>query len=373
MRRPIDEQRPLHFQTSPRWHLANHKLSNDLTTMRMTKRLLMVVFTLTSILFLTASQGGLAQQREFYSGKTITVVVGYSAGGGYDLYSRALARHLGRYIPGSPTVLVQNMPGAASLTAVRYLAATAPKDGTAITMFDPGLILESLASPDKLNVKFSDYQWIGSMSREVPICYSSRASGIKTWDDMMKRKEFIIGLTARGSHSYVNGATLRKVFNAPVRQVAGYPGSNEQRLAVERGELEGNCASWSAIPQDWIINSKINALVRFSSRRPNDMPANTPYANDLATTSEQKALLDVLNAPAELGRPFIVANQVPRERVQILRTAFAAALKDQGFLAEALKQSLPIELVSGDEAEGIVSTMYSAPPQLILRVKDVID
>jgi tripartite-type tricarboxylate transporter receptor subunit TctC len=314
-----------------------------------------------------------AQDGGFYRGKAITIVVGYSAGGGYDLYARTLARHIGRHIPGNPTLVVQNMPGAASLTAARYLAATAPRDGTVITMFDPGLILESLAAPDKINVKFSDYRWVGSMSREVPICYAWGTTGIKTWDDMMKRKEFIIGLTAKGSATYVNGATIRKVFNAPVRQIAGYPGSTEQRLAVERGELEGNCASWSAIPQDWIVNSKINTLVRFSSKRPDDMPASTPFLNDLAATQEQRDLLDVLNAPAELGRPFIAAKEIPNDRMAILRLAFDTTLKDAAFLADAQRQSLPIELIRGIEAEAIVGAMYAAPPEIVRKVKDVIE
>jgi len=308
----------------------------------------------------------------FYSGRTLNIVVGYSAGGGYDQYARLLARHFGRHIPGSPTIVVQNMPGAASLTSVRWLS-TAPKDGTALTMFDPGLMLESLSAPDKFNVKFSDYQYLGGMSREVTICYAWHATGIKTWDDMMRRKEFLIGLTAKGSAVYANGAVLRKIFNAPIRQIAGYPGSNEQRLAVERGELEGACASWSAIPQDWIVNSKLNALARFGPIRPADMPASTPYVNDLAATQEQRDVLDILNAPGQLGRPFISAKDVPRERVQILTTAFAETLKDPALLAEAQKQSLPIELFGADESERIIRTIYSASPELIRKVKDVYD
>src|SRR3954468_17895324 len=224
-----------------------------------------------------AARNLIAQDGSFYSGKTVTLVVGYSAGGGYDQYTRLLARHFGHYIPGDPHVLVQNMPGAASLTSVRYLSTTAPKDGTVVTMFDSGLILESLVSPEKFNVKFSDYHYLGGMSREVTICYAWHATGIKSWDDMMARKEFLIGLTAKGSAVYANGAVLRKMFNAPLRQIAGYPGSNEQRLAVERGELEGACASWSAIPQDWIVGRKANPLVRFGPMQPSDMPA-TPYA-----------------------------------------------------------------------------------------------
>jgi tripartite-type tricarboxylate transporter receptor subunit TctC len=310
---------------------------------------------------------------EFFKGKTVTLVVGYSVGGGYDQYARALARHLGSAIPGNPSVLVQNLPGAASLTAVRYLDAGAPKDGTAITMFDPGLITESFAAPDLFKVRFSDYQWIGTMLRDIRICYAWATTGIKTWDDMMKRKEFLVGTTAKGSNAYVNGAILRKVFNAPVRQIAGYPGSNEQRLALERGELEGNCGSWSAMPQDWLLHDKINPLVRFSPQRPADMPPGVPFISDLATTAEQKDLLAVLNAAAELGRPFIVAKTVPPERVAVLRAAFRATLDDAALRAEAQAQSLPLDPVPGEEAAAIINKIYSAPPELARKLKDVLE
>jgi tripartite-type tricarboxylate transporter receptor subunit TctC len=318
-------------------------------------------------------QRAVAAADDFFKGRTITLVVGYSAGGGYDQYARALARHLGGAIPGNPAVLVQNLPGAASLTAVRYLDANAPRDGTVITMFDPGLITESFAAPDLFRVRFSDYQWIGTMLRDVRICYAWAATGIKTWDDMMRRKEFLIGTTAKGSNAYVNGAILRKVFNAPVRQIAGYPGSNEQRLALERGELEGNCGSWSAMPQDWLVHEKINPLVRFSPTRPADMAPGVPFISDLATTPGQKDLLEVLNAAAELGRPFIVAKTVPPERVNVLRTAFRAALDDGAFKAEAQAQSLPLDPVPGEEAAAIINKIYAAPPELARKVKDVLE
>jgi tripartite-type tricarboxylate transporter receptor subunit TctC len=315
----------------------------------------------------------LAAEDEFYKGKTVTLVVGYSVGGGYDQYARALARHLGSRIPGNPSVLVQNMPGAASLTAVRYLDSNAPRDGTVITTFDPGLITESFASPEVFKVRFSDYQWVGTMLRDIRICYAWGATGIKTWDDMMKRKEFLIGTTAKGSNAYVNGAILRKIFNAPVRQIAGYPGSNEQRLALERGELEGNCGSWSAMPQDWVVHDKFNPLVRFSPKRPPDMPESVPFISDLATTVEQKDLLAVLNASAELGRPFIVGKTVPPQRVAVLRTAFRAALDDPAFRAEAQAQSLPLDPVPGEEAAAIIGKIYAASPELARKVKDVLE
>jgi len=332
-----------------------------------------VIGTALALVICPAPRHAVAAEDEFFKGKTVTLVVGYSAGGGYDQYARALARHLGGKIPGNPSVLVQNMPGAASLTAVRYLDANAPKDGTVVTTFDPGLITESFASPDIFKVRFSDYQWVGTMLRDIRICYAWGATGIKTWDDMMKRKEFLVGTTAKGSNAYVNGAILRKIFDAPVRQIAGYPGSNEQRLALERGELEGNCGSWSAMPQDWLLHGKINPLVRFSPKRPADMPASVPFISDLATTSEQRDLLAVLNAAAELGRPFIVAKSVPPARVNVLRVAFQAALADEAFLAEAQAQSLALDPVAGAEAAAIVNKIYSAPPGLARKVKDVLE
>jgi tripartite-type tricarboxylate transporter receptor subunit TctC len=313
------------------------------------------------------------QDGEFYKGRVLTIVVGYSAGGGYDQYARMLARHVGRHIPGNPTVLVQNMPGAATMTAVRYLDATAPQDGTVITTFDPGLIAETFAAPDVFKVKFSDYQWIGNMLRDIRVCYAWAATGIRNWADMMARKEFLIGTTAKGSQAYVNGAVLRKIFHAPVRQIAGYPGSNEQRLALERGELEGLCASWSSIPQDWIAAPMINALVRFSPKRPVDMPETVPYAADLATTEQQKEALAILNAPGELGRPLIVGKAVPAARIRVLRSAFDATLRDPAFLADAQKQSLPIDPVSGEEAEKTIAAIYAARPDLAKTVKDVLE
>jgi tripartite-type tricarboxylate transporter receptor subunit TctC len=329
--------------------------------------------TCSSVVLLTAILAGpSAAQDSFYKDKTITVVVGYSAGGGYDQYARMLARHYGRHIPGNPNVIVQNMPGAASMTAVRYLDATAPKDGTVITTFDPGLITQTLTA-DKPVVNFANFQWIGTLLRDIRICYAWGTTGIKTLADVYKRKEFLIGVTAKGSNAYVNGAILRNVLKVPVRQIAGYPGSAEQRMALERGELEGNCGSWTAMPPDWIAQKKFYALVRFSQARPADMPADVPYVVDVAKTQEDKDVIGILNSPGELGRPFIVARQVPAERVTILRKALQATLKDQAFLADAKKQKLLLDPVEGEEAEKIMKAIYAAPPALVRKAKAVLE
>jgi tripartite-type tricarboxylate transporter receptor subunit TctC len=313
-----------------------------------------------------------AAQDALYKDKTVTLVVGYSAGGGYDQYARLLARHYGRHIPGNPNVIVQNMPGAASMTSVRHLDANAPKDGTVITTFDPGLITQTLTA-DKPVVNFANFQWIGTLLRDIRICYAWGATGIRTIEDALKRKEFLIGVTAKGSNAYVNGAILRNVLKVPVRQIAGYPGSAEQRMALERGELEGNCGSWTAMPPDWIAQKKINPLLRFSQKRPDDMDPSVPYVSDLAKTQDDKGVIDILNSPGELGRPFIVAKQVPADRVKVLRTALQATLNDDAFLAEAKKQHLLLDPVEGEEAEKIMAQIYAAPPDLIRRAKAVLD
>src|SRR5262249_40386230 len=164
-----------------------------------------------------------------------------------------------------------------------------------------------------------------------------------------------------------------KVFFAPVRQISGYPGSNEQRLALERGELEGNCGSWAAVPQGRGVNHPLKPLVRLSPERPAPLPGGGPLVQHLAAPPQQKDLLDILNGSGELGRPFIVAKQVPGDRVKALRAAFDAMIKDEAFLAEAQKQNLLLDPVSGEEAEKIIGTIYAAPPELTRRVKEVLE
>ena len=180
---------------------------------------------------------GPAGAQEFYKGKTVTVVVGFSPGGGYDQYARTVARYLGPHIPGAPTVIVQNMPGAGSLTAVRYLNATAPKDGTVITAFNPGVITESVLEPEKYKTKLSDYAYLGSVTRDFRACYAHKGGPVTGLADMQAGKELILGATGPGTSNYVNGAMLRTLLGFKVRQILGFPGSNEQRLAIERGEV----------------------------------------------------------------------------------------------------------------------------------------
>ena len=188
---------------------------------------------------------------------------------------------------------------------------------------------------------------------------------------MMRRNEFILGSTARGAGNYINGATLRHVFKAPVRQILGFPGSAEQRIAIERGELDGDCGSVSSIPIAWLKDKKAHPFVRFTEKQGPGVPDSAVYINNFAKTDEQRALLAVLNGADEIGRPFIMSRQVPAERLAILRTAFAATMKDKTFLAEMDKLGHPVLPLPGEDAEKIVVKMSGASPSVLKQARAI--
>jgi tripartite-type tricarboxylate transporter receptor subunit TctC len=312
-----------------------------------------------------------ARADDFYKGKLFTIVVGFSPAGGFDTYARVLARYIGPHIPGNPTVIVQNMPGAGSLTSVRYLDLTAPKDGTVMTIFNPGLVTQSIVEADKVKLDFRKYAWIGVVTPDFRVCYGYGPNGIKSWDDMMQRHEFILGSTGKGSGNYINGAILREVFHAPVKQVLGFPGSAEQRLAIERGELDGDCGTYSSIPPEWIKDGSAHIFVRFSRDRPAEIPESAAYIGTFATSDEQRQLLRVLNGGDELGRVFIMSKTVPADRVATIRKAFDETVKDPSFLADMAKQQLPVHPLSGEQADTIVDELLNVPPQIVAQAKPV--
>jgi tripartite-type tricarboxylate transporter receptor subunit TctC len=329
-----------------------------------------LILCLAAAFIATAPQGNAAN----FNGKTVTIVVGFTPGGGYDANARLVSRHIGKYIPGKPNVIVQNMPGAGSLTAIRYLDATAPTDGTAMTVFNPGIITQSVVTPDAVKIDFRKYSWVGVVTGDFRVCYGFGPNGVKTWGDMMKRtkdKPFILGSTAKGAGNYINGATLREVFHANIKQILGFPGSAEQRLAIERGELDGDCGSVSSIPEAWLQNRQAHPFVRFTEFRPPEVPESAAYIRTFAKTEEQKQLLNVLSAADEVGRPFIMSKKVPADVVKTIRQAFNETMKDKDFLSEAKKQQLPVNPLTGEQAEKVVDTMMAVPPKIAAQAKTI--
>jgi tripartite-type tricarboxylate transporter receptor subunit TctC len=321
---------------------------------------------------LALSMGAVAPvhaQADFYKGKTVNIIVGFTPGGGYDINARAVARHISRHIPGNPNVIVQNSPGAGSLSAVRNLDATLPRDGTAMVVFNPGLVTQSIVQPEIIKIDFRNVGWVGVVTADYRVCYGFGPKGVNTWADMMSRKEFVLGGTGKSSGNYINGATLRLVFNAPVRQILGFPGSAEQRIAIERGELDGDCGSYSSIPIAWIKEKKIHPFVRFSEKLGDDIPESAVYIGTFAKTDEQHALLNVLNGGDQIGRPFIVSKQVPADRLAILQKAFMETMKDPAFLADMHKLGHPVEPLAGEAAAAIVAKMAATPASVLKKAR----
>src|SRR5438093_2544563 len=235
----------------------------------------------------------------FYRGKTVRIVVGFSAGGGYDIYARVLAKYFARHIPGQPTVIVQNMPGAASLKSVQLLSAGAPTDGTLITTFNPGLITQSITAPDKVGgVKFLDYAWIGNVSEDFRVCYTWNDTRIKTWQDLLARSQLNFGNTGVGTSAYLDNRILSELLGVKVNMVKGYPGSADKRIAIERGELDGDCGSWTSMPEDWLRDNKITVHIRFSRTLVPGMPASAVSARDLLTDPKKREVFNLLTASA---------------------------------------------------------------------------
>jgi tripartite-type tricarboxylate transporter receptor subunit TctC len=326
---------------------------------------------------IVAACGGLAMvpaaAQDFYRGKTLTILVGFSPGGGFDINARVLARHMGRHIPGNPNTVVQNMPGAGSVTAIHYLDLTAPKDGTVLDIFNFGNIGESRLNPDKVKVDFRKFNWIGSISQDLTVCYVWHAMGVKTLAELKTVGRVHMGLTGMGTSSDTNQRILKNIFKIPVQQVAGYPGSAEQRIAIERRELDGDCGAWSSIPVEWIEGRKIVPVIRSGAIFAPDMPRDVPYSVDIAPSERDRQVIRLLLASAQVGRPFIASQAVPPERVRILRNAFNATVKDPQFIAEAEKLRLPISPKTGEEALKIVEDIYATPDDIVQAAKKISD
>jgi tripartite-type tricarboxylate transporter receptor subunit TctC len=318
-------------------------------------------FALAALALLTAP----ARADDFYQGKTLTLVVGYSAGGGYDINARLIARHIGRHIPGSPTVVVVNMPGAGSLRSLEHLEKHAPRDGTVIAMFDYTQITNSLLTPDKVPIDFRKFQWIGSVAQDLAVCYVWHTVNAKTVADMQRLPEINMGRTNAGTSSDTQQKVLRKLFKVNVHSVAGYAGSAEGFIAVERGELEGGCMTWASLPAAWISGNKITPIMRVTSATAPDLPASVPSAVDLLSNERDRKILRVLSAAGDIGKPLVAQVSVPQERVQILRAAFAAMVKDPAFLADAEKARQVVSPTLGDAAVKIVDEIYSSPKDII--------
>ena len=306
---------------------------------------------------------------DFYNGRTVNLVIGYSVGGGYDMYARLLAKYLGNHLPGKPTVTPQNMPGAGSLKAINYVYNVAPKDGATIATFGRTM-------PEEPLIGVADYDsrklaWLGSIDSDVSLCVTWNTSKIKTLHDMLTKPSRFGGQGA-GSDPDVEASLIRDVFHAPVELVTGYPGSNETALAMERGEIDGECGtSWSTLQMrhpDWLRDHKVNLIVQIALQKHPDLP-NVPLLLDLAKDDQTRNVIKVIAASQEFARPFAAPPGLPPERLAALRTAFDATMKDPAFLADAKRLGVEVRPVSAARVTELVGELYKIPPDQIAKAK----
>ncbi len=311
---------------------------------------------------------------EFYTGKSIDLEIGYSVGGGYDLYARLLARHLGDHIPGHPTIVPKNMEGAASLRLANYLYAAAPRDGTVIGAVSRGAAFDPLLDEKGAQFDASKFSWIGSANNEVSVCIALQSSGITSFDDVLT-KQLTIGSTGVGDDTYQFPALMNAELGTKFKIVTGYPGGNDITLALERGEVQGRCGwSWSSIVatrKDWITSKKIIVLVQMSLSKHPDLP-DVPLIMDLAKTTEQRQIFKLIFARQVMGRPFTAPPGVPADRVAALRQAFADTMKDKSFLDDAAKGKFEINPVGGEELDALVKEIYQTPPQVTKKAAAIL-
>jgi tripartite-type tricarboxylate transporter receptor subunit TctC len=304
-----------------------------------------------------------------YKGKTLRILVGFSTGGGYDAYARVIARHLPRHVPGTPSVVVENMPGAGSLKAVNYLDTSAPTDGTVIATFNTGLITQALIAATRVPNDFRRMAWIGNAGEDVRVCYAWHNTGVHNLSELRVRDHFNFGATSPGTASYIETSILRELFGVKLKQVQGYAGSNDKRLAVERGELDGDCGGFTSLPSDWVANHKINIFLRLSETALPGLDMSSPYAGDVLKDPTDRKTFDFLIAPEKLGRLYVMSNKVPADRVAAMRTAFNATVADPEFLKDAERLKLLITPQTGEEVAAKIKELYDTPADVVARAK----
>jgi len=310
---------------------------------------------------------------DFYQGKQITIVVGFSTGGTYDVTARLWSRYLGKHLAGNPSVIVRNMPGSGSLVATNHLYNAAPKDGTTLAVIGGGTVLEPFLGNQQAKYDGRRFNWIGGRSRDNFLCAVWHTVPVETMQDVVKR-ETVVGSTGPGSRTLSYPKALNELIGTKFKIVTGYPGGNEITLALERGEVEGYCG-WAVgsimqrAPQ-WLKDGTVRPLAQFTLSKP-DLP-NVPLATDLPPTQTGKQAIELLAADSVLAWPLLAPQDLPVERVRELRMAFNAMMEDPELIAEAAKQGLEIDPVSGEEMQTLVDRLHTAAPEVIELVKKIV-
>ncbi len=324
-------------------------------------------------LFMACNAAHAQSPAEFYKGKTIDIIVGSLAGGGYDQYARVLARHMPAHVPGSPQMVVKNNPGGGGRAAMNQVFSVVPKDGTAIGIttrnvtWDP-LFGEQVAfDPTKLN-------WLGSLNSDTSLCVVWHTTPHKSLE-AMKANEVLMGSGGPTISDSVHVKLLNGIAQTKMKLVLGYKGSTDVHLAMERGEVQGRCGlTWGSIQArygHWMAEKKISLVAQFALNKNPDLP-NVPFIMDLARSPAERQMIELLLAANEMGRPFFAPPGVPQDRIEALRTALVATAKDPKFIAEAEKQGMELQLMTGKEVEDLVRRVYASPTAVVDMAKKIV-
>lgn len=307
-----------------------------------------------------------------WKSKPIQMIVGSAPGGGYDAFARTVAPHIGRHLPGQPAIVIQNMPGAGSLLATNHLYNVAPRDGTVIAGLNPQLATEPLVRPDRAKYDPRKLGWIGSTLRETHVALAWHDSPIKTFDDVFKH-ELIVAGSGGATDTFPN--FLNTLLQTKFKVVSGYKGTREGMLAMERGEATGNggttWASLKATQGQWLKEGKVRVILQYGLSKHPEL-SNVPWIYDYAKTLDDKAAMNLVFARQEFGRPYAGPPGLPPAILALFRKAFDETMKDPAFLAEAEKRKLDLDPITGDEIQKLVDELYTAPPSVVERVKDIL-
>lgn len=315
------------------------------------------------VLGLIAALAAAPAPAQYYSGKTVTIVVGYKTGGGYDATARVLARHLPKHIPGKPTVIVQNMPGANSIIAANHVYAVAKPDGLTIGTFNRNLPIAQLTKVEGVKFDMAKFAWVGSAASECTVFAIRTDLPYKTFEDLRKSKQqIVIGATGPGASTYDFPLLLKEFLGVNIKLVSGYQSSADIMLAVERKEVDGRAGSFTSI-RPFIDRNLVRPVLRARATEPG--VENLPIDEDLAPTPRAKAIMALRSAPEIVGRPYVMHPNTPPEHLKTMRAAFAAAIKDPELVAEARKAKMDLEFVDGDVAVKVMNQVLSQPKDIV--------
>lgn len=312
---------------------------------------------------------GVGAAEEFYAGKTITMLIGFGAGGGFDLYARLAARHIGKHIPGNPTVIPKNMPGGGGITAANYMANVAPTDGSVLATIAEWAALDQVLQSPGIRYDAAKMNWVGRLTSTTTVYYTWHTSPSKTFEDIRNR-ETVLGSTGRGLTAYLPRA-MNRLAGAQFKLISGYVGSRNVMMAMEQGEIEAGFALWSQLKTQQshlLLTNKVNVVITIAENRHPDLP-DVPSIIEMANRVESKQLLRFLISTAEIGRALATTPRVPSDRVSTLRAAFDKMIQDPDFLADANKAKLTLDPAPGRRLQEIVDETVSATPDVRQKLR----